>query len=58
MTLKRKAEVLDKIMDMLSGYEINGVALFDSDEELEKFFINELGLTDKEIRQLGFYLYE
>lgn len=58
MTLKRKAEILDKIIDMLGGYEINGVTLFDSDEELEEFLIGELGLTDKEIRQLGFYLYE
>lgn len=57
MTLKRKAEILDKIMDMLGGYEINGVDIFDSDEELEKFLICELGLDDKEIRQLGFELY-
>lgn len=57
MTLKRKAEILDKIMDMLGGYEINGVELFESDEELEKFLILELGLDDKEIRQLGFELY-
>lgn len=58
MTLKRKAEILDKIMDMIGGYEINGVAVFESDEEVEKFLILELGLDDKEIRQLGFYLYE
>ena len=57
MTLKRKAEVLDKIMDMLGSYEINGVTLFDEDEELERFLIGELGLDDKEIRQLGFELY-
>lgn len=57
MTLKRKAEILDKIMDMLGGYEINGVDIFDSDEELERFLICELGLDDKEIRQLGFELY-
>lgn len=57
MTLKRKAEILDKIMDMLGGYEINGVELFESDEELEKFLILELRLDDKEIRQLGFELY-
>lgn len=57
MTLKRKAEILDKIMDMLGGYEINGVDIFDSDEELERFLILKLGLDDKEIRQLGFELY-
>ena len=57
MTLKRKAEILDKIMDMLGSYEINGVTLFDEDEELERFLIGELGLDDKEIRQLGFELY-
>lgn len=57
MTLKRKAEILDKIMDMLGGYEINGVDIFESDEELERFLICELGLDDKEIRQLGFELY-
>lgn len=57
MTLRRKAEILDKIMDMLGGYEINGVTLFDEDEELERFLIGELGLDDKEIRQLGFELY-
>lgn len=57
MTLKRKAEVLDKIMHMLGKYEINGIELFDSDEELERFFVCELNLTDKEIKQLGFELY-
>ena len=57
MTLKRKAEILDKIMDMIGSYEINGVTLFDEDEELERFLIGELGLDDKEIRQLGFELY-
>ena len=57
MTLKRKAEILDKIMNMLGSYEINGVTLFDEDEELERFLIGELGLDDKEIRQLGFELY-
>lgn len=57
MTLKRKAEILDKIMDMLGSYEINGVTLFDEDEELERFLVGELGLDDKEIRQLGFELY-
>ena len=57
MTLRRKAEILDKIMDMLGSYEINGVTLFDEDEELERFLIGELGLDDKEIRQLGFELY-
>lgn len=57
MKLSRKAEILDKIMDMLGDYEINGVDIFESDEELEKFLILELGLDDKEIRQLGFELY-
>lgn len=57
MTLRRKAEILDKIMDMLSDGKINGVTIFDGDEELEKFFIRDLGLDDKEIRQLGFELY-
>lgn len=57
MTLKRKAEILEKIMDMLGGYEINGVDIFESDEELERFLISDLGLTDEEIRQFGFELY-
>lgn len=57
MTLKRKAEILDKIMDMLGSYEINGIDIFESDEELERFLICNLGLDDKEIRQLGFELY-
>ena len=58
MTLKRKAEVLDKIMDILGSYEVNGVVIFESDEELEKFLSCELRLADQEIRQLGFCLYE
>lgn len=57
MTLERKAEILDKIMDMLGSYEINGVDIFESDEELERFLICDLDLDDKEIRQLGFELY-
>ena len=57
MTLKRKAEVLDKIMDMFGEYEINGIDIFESDEDLERFLISDLGLDDKEIRQLGFELY-
>lgn len=57
MTLKRKAEIFDKLMHMLGCYEINGVDLFDEDEELERFLICELGLTDKEIKQLGFEFY-
>ena len=58
MTLERKAEILDKVMHMLGSYEVNGIELFDGDEELERFLVCELGLTDKEIKQLGFYLYE
>ena len=57
MTLERKAEILDKLMDMLGMYEINGVDIFESDEELERFLICDLGLDDKEIKQLGFELY-
>ena len=57
MKLRRKAEVLDKIMDMFGSYVINGVAVFDSDEELERFFTLELGLSEEEIKQLGFELY-
>lgn len=57
MTLERKAEILDKIMDMLGSYEINGIDIFESDEELERFLICDLDLDDKEIRQLGFELY-
>ena len=57
MTLKRKAEILDKIMDMLGSYQINDADIFEGDEELEKFLICELGLNDKEIKQLGFELY-
>ena len=57
MKLRRKAEVLDKIMDMFGSYVINGVALYDSDEELERFLILELGLSEEEIKQLGFELY-
>ena len=57
MTLERKAEILDKLMHMLGAYEINGCDIFESDEELERFLISDLGLDDKEIRQLGFELY-
>ena len=57
MTLERKAEILDKLMDMLGMYEINGVDIFESDEELERFLICDLDLNDKEIKQLGFELY-
>ena len=57
MKLRRKAEVLDKIMAMFGSHEINGVAVFDSDEELERFLILELGLSGEEIKQLGFELY-
>ena len=56
MKLRRKAEVLDKIMDMFGSYVINGVTVFDSDEELERFFTLELGLSEEEIKQLGFEL--
>ena len=57
MTQKRKAEMFDKLIDMLAGYEINGVAIFDEDEELESFLLLELGLTPKEVKQLGFEFY-
>ena len=53
MTIKRKAEVLDILLDKLDLSE-----MYETDEELERFFVTEIGLTDKEIRQLGFYLYE
>lgn len=57
MTLERKAEILDKILHMLGSYEINGIDIFESDEELERFLICDLNLDDKEIKQLGFELY-
>ncbi len=57
MTQKRKAEMFDKLIGMLAEYEINGVAIFDEDEELERFLLLELGLTPKELDQLGFEFY-
>ena len=57
MTQKRKAEMFDKLIDMLAEYEINGVAIFDEDEKLERFLLLELGLTPKELEQLGFEFY-
>lgn len=57
MTQKRKAEMFDKLIEMLSEYEINGVAIFDEDEELESFLLLELGLTPEELEQLGFEFY-
>ena len=57
MTQKRKAEIFDKLIDMLAGYEINGVALFDEDEELERFLLLDLGITPEELDQLGFEFY-
>lgn len=57
MTLKRKAEMFDKLIDMLSSFEINGATVFDEDEELESFLFMELGLTPKEVKQLGFEFY-
>lgn len=57
MTLKRKAEMFDKLIEMLAAYEINGVEIFDEDEELERFLLMELGLTPKELKQLGFEFY-
>ena len=57
MTQKRKAEMFDKLIDMLAEYEINGVAIFDEDEELERFLLLDLGLTPKELKQLGFEFY-
>lgn len=57
MTQKRKAEMFDKLIEMLAEYEINGVAIFDEDEELESFLLLELGLTPEELEQLGFEFY-
>jgi hypothetical protein len=57
MTQKRKAEMFDKLIDMLAEYEINGVGIFDEDEELERFLLLDLGLTPKELEQLGFEFY-
>lgn len=57
MTQKRKAEIFDKLIDMLAGYEINGIAVFDEDEELERFLLLDLEITPKELKQLGFEFY-
>ena len=57
MTQKRKAEMFDKLINMLAEYEINGVAIFDEDEELERFLLLDLEITPKELEQLGFEFY-